>query len=189
MRDLVIWCIALDIARNDGGSVLLSEDHVLTGPRGDREAKEAQLERVSTLDDALDALGVDSPAEAAIRKGLVSVWGELQARELEAPDIGQLDIDPTSFVNDEGSVTMRGTIQSRVSHEGRKFASAVTLTLEQNRLRGVRLEDIRVDGDRWHDGILELRVDLPTESRLPDYAALGHYLRLLTGGEDEMDET
>lgn len=178
MRDLVIWCVALDVARENGGAILLSEDQLLTNPRGDREASEAQLTRVSTLDDALDALGVDGPAEAAIRAALMAVWDEVRASGLDAPNVEDLDITPLSFRNDDRGLVVAGHLSSRPG--GRGFATRATLTVEQSHLRSLHLEGISLDDVPWRSGTLDLKVNAKTELRVPDQTAQREYLRRLT---------
>lgn len=184
MRDLVIWCIALEAARDDVGAILLSEDQLFTGQPGHREAAEANLLHVSTFDAALEALGVDGPAEATIRAALVSVWSAVRASGLDAPDVRSLDIDPVSFRAGDRGLVMTGSVRLRPEVDGRDFTSGVTLTLDGSRLQRVLLEGINLDGAPWESGTLDLQVDVETQLTVPDHAAQREYLLHLTTDSD-----
>ena len=73
MRDLVIWMVALRVARRDGGAILVSRDEVHTEERGDEEARSAGLLRARSWDEALEQLGRESPAGALARQLLEAV--------------------------------------------------------------------------------------------------------------------
>ena len=57
MRDLIIWTIALRLAKTGGGAILISRDEVHAHQRGSVEADAAKLHRAKTCDEALDLLG------------------------------------------------------------------------------------------------------------------------------------
>jgi hypothetical protein len=78
MRDLVIWEVACRIAKADAGAVLLSRDHVHSGPDGDTEAGEVGLQRLTSFDAALDVIGVESPRAKLARQALDRILPHLQ---------------------------------------------------------------------------------------------------------------
>jgi hypothetical protein len=78
MRDLVIWMVALRVARESGGAVLVSRDNVHVGPAGDEEARRVDLVRRRTMDDALAYFGVATPVGQALLDVLISSWQELK---------------------------------------------------------------------------------------------------------------
>lgn len=85
MRDLVIWIIALRIASEEGGALLISRDQVHTHARGDSEAIHAGLVRVKSAEETLEYFEVLTPAGQLIERMLMSVWKELLAAGLPLP--------------------------------------------------------------------------------------------------------
>lgn len=85
MRDLVIWIIALRIASEEGGALLISRDQVHTHARGDSEAIHAGLVRVKSTEETLEYFEVLTPAGQLIERMLMSVWKELLATGLPLP--------------------------------------------------------------------------------------------------------
>jgi hypothetical protein len=67
MRDLVIWCVALRIAKRDGGAILVARDEVHTHQRGDEEASAYGLRRTTHVDGALELLGRESSTTTLVR--------------------------------------------------------------------------------------------------------------------------
>jgi hypothetical protein len=85
MRDLVIWAIALRLARRDGVAMLVSRDEIHSGETGLEEASLSNLHRAKSLDDALDQLGRLSPAATLARSVLAVVWNDLMNAGLALP--------------------------------------------------------------------------------------------------------
>jgi hypothetical protein len=77
MRDLVIWMIAIRLARENHGALLVSRDAVHVHNRGDAEANGVGLVRVKTVDDALEFLDVQTPAGRLLRQLLEPAWALL----------------------------------------------------------------------------------------------------------------
>lgn len=77
MRDLVIWMIAVRLAREQSGALLVSRDNVHTKNRGDAEAGEVGLTRVKSIDDALEFLDVQTPAGQLFRRLMEPAWSLL----------------------------------------------------------------------------------------------------------------
>jgi hypothetical protein len=77
MRDLVIWATALRLATTGAGGLLISTDVVHSGPLGEAEARAASLQRVKTIDDALNLLSGSTPAAGLIVSLVQPAWTAL----------------------------------------------------------------------------------------------------------------
>lgn len=159
MRDLVIWAIALRIARQDGGAMLVSRDEIHSDERGSEEAMRASLFRAKTLDNALDELGRVSPAAAMARSVLATIWSELRATGMPFPDdVPSRRFSRLQFVADnEGHANTRLTFEITTA-EGKLAGDAhifqgTPSTIQAN-LTGLTLE-----GRQWREGALSLSAD------------------------------
>jgi len=159
MRDLVIWAIALRIALQDGGAMLVSRDEIHSDERGSDEATRAGLLRAKTLDDALDQLGRVSPAGALARSVLATIWSELRAAGLPLPD----DMPFRRFSSLQFVADGEGRADTRLSFEiitaegklsgGAHIFQATPTTIQAN------LTGLNLDGRQWRMGSLSLTAD------------------------------
>lgn len=163
MRDLVIWAIAVRIARRDTVAMLASRDEIHSDERGSEEAMAAGLLRAKTLDDALDQLGRVSPATALARSVLAAIWGELKATGMPLPeDVPLRRFSRLQFVaDDEGHVNTRlsfeiTTGEGKLSGDAHIF-QATPSTIQAN------LKVLKLEGQQWGEGTLSLS----TEHQLP----------------------
>jgi hypothetical protein len=159
MRDLVIWAIALRIARQDGGAMLVSRDEIHSNERGAEEATRAGLLRSKTLDDALDQLGRVSPAAVMARSVLATIWSELRAAGLPFPDeVPSRRFSKLEFVADnEGHANARlsfeiTTAEGKLAGDAHIF-QATPSTVQAN-LTGLTLE-----GSQWRHAALSVSAD------------------------------
>ena len=187
MRDLVIWEIAIRIAKADGEAILLSRDQVHSGPLGREEAESAGLLRTAQVDEALEILGLRTPGGDLARSLLEAVWKELHNAGLPIPEEptlrGVLDF---SFESDH-SGHVGGTFRFQATTEAGPLRAKAEIKQVAPKEVTVSLSEISLTGRQWESGALFLTVpiDLPTwttpaEERL---AALRETL------EDEEDES
>lgn len=118
MRDLIIWAVALKVAAADGGALLVSRDVVHSHNRGDSEASDANLARVSSMEQALDYLDVRTVAGEQLEAMLAAFWSPLAA---EGVPVGRapmlLSAKGVQFIQGPGRpVSAEGSI--RVHGEG-----------------------------------------------------------------------
>lgn len=107
MRDLVIWQIALRIAKDDGGAVLLSRDKVHTHHRGDMEAQSHSLIRVENFEEALEALEIVTSSAQKVKQIVEIVWQDVINSDLPLRDGAQLvSVKRPSFVNTSNGTTI-----------------------------------------------------------------------------------
>lgn len=78
MRDLVIWAMALRIAKSEGGALLVSRDKVHSHDRGALEAEAAGLLRALSIEDALQLLHVETPAGQFFGEVFSRAWEALE---------------------------------------------------------------------------------------------------------------
>jgi len=101
MRDLVIWALSLRIARESGRAMLVSRDEVHSGNLGKDEASTNGLLRASSLEDALELLGRETPAGSLARTLLAAVWQPLREAGLPiTPGVVIRRLERLSFLAD-----------------------------------------------------------------------------------------
>jgi hypothetical protein len=71
MRDLIIWQVALRVAKRDGGAMIVSRDPVHVHERGSAEANLARLFRAKNFEEALEILARESSIE--VRQQLAGI--------------------------------------------------------------------------------------------------------------------
>jgi hypothetical protein len=159
MRDLIIWAIALRIAIQDNGAILVSRDEVHSDSHGADEAATANLFRARTLDDALNQFGSVSPAAALARSVLSAIWTELRAAGLPVPEaVPSRRFSRLQFVADnEGHANTRlrfeiATAEGKLAGEAHIFQA--TQSAIQADLTGLSLE-----GEQWGPGSLSITAD------------------------------
>jgi hypothetical protein len=137
MRDLVIWAVALRVAKRDGRAILVSRDEVHSHARGDAEAADNGLFRTKSLPDALDLLGRESPASALANSLLAATWKDLRSAGLPIPaEPLNARIAEAAFVTDEEG-RRGGTFRFSLDvSEGRLSAKANVRQIDPARQRG-----------------------------------------------------
>lgn len=179
MRDLIIWAIALRVARQHNGAILVSRDKVHSGDLGADEATQANLFRARTLDDALDQLGSASPAATLARAVLAIIWDELKGAGLPLPtDVPLRRFLRLHFVaDDEGHANTRlsfeiATTEGKLTGDAHIF-QATPSTIQAN------LTGLALDGQQWGPGSLNLtanhqlpEITSPSTDRLADLRSI-----------------
>jgi hypothetical protein len=154
MRDLVIWAVALRVARRDGRAILVSRDEVHSDTRGDAEAAGNGLFRAKSLDEALDLLGRESPAGALASSMLDTIWKDLRSAGLPVPiEAAGVRIAEVAFLTDEEGRTGGRFRFSLDVPEGRLSARANVFQLDSDQVRA-ELRDVTLGSSRWQSGEL-----------------------------------
>jgi hypothetical protein len=159
MRDLVIWVMALRLAK-DGGAILLSRDTVHTHERGDDEASSVGLLRVKNIDDALDLLAVESPTGRFVRLLLEPIWDDLRKAGLPLVQGFSLrKIENAVFVQGEFGLE-RATFNLETGAEnGGTLRAEVDIRRTEDEIRSVSLSDVSIDGQAWETGALTIHLN------------------------------
>src|SRR6266853_1826865 len=174
MRDLVIWALSLRIARESGRAMLVSRDEVHSGNLGKDEASTNGLLRASSLEDALELLGRETPAGSLARTLLAAVWQPLREAGLPiTTGVVIRRLERLSFLADAAGHT-GGTFALVTDAAASGSLSAWTSIRQVGPHRiAVDLEDITLDGAQWQSGSISLEVDgelpvrwTPTRDRL-----------------------
>jgi hypothetical protein len=156
MRDLIIWEVALRIAKRDGKAMLLSRDEVHSHERGQSEAESVGLLRAKTIDDALDLLGKQSPAGALARKMLQSVWSEMRANGLPLPDTMSLSkVTYIEFTTDQAGQASGNLTLSAHTERGLFSARIQVVQLAPNIIQA-KLTNVSIDKGPWHSQEIEI---------------------------------
>jgi hypothetical protein len=175
MRDLVIWEVALRIARRDGKAILLSRDVVHSHDRGADEARGSGLFRANTFDQALNLIGRESPSGSLARSVLQVAWAGLRDAGLPIPkDFGVHLISRQAFVVDaEGHAS--GSMDISVATTGGLLTGRATIRQLTPQRVQAELTEIRISDHLWESGTLDVNFDgelpligEPAEERLAD---------------------
>jgi hypothetical protein len=159
MRDLVIWAVALRIARRRNGALLVSVDKVHSGELGTSEAAAVGLLRAETLDKALELLGRESPALQLAKQLLAVVWNSMRQSSLPLGDEPSLQkIANVAFSYDsDGRASGALTFVTR-GNGGVLSAHASIRQLNKN-IVGLDLTSITLGGATWKTGSLSTQVE------------------------------
>ncbi len=105
MRDLVIWSIALRVAKTHGGALLVSRDKIHTGDLGREEADALKLSVVPSVDEALRFFKIETPDAKLFIQMLGPVWSQLPGLGLAVPaKMSVLDVRHARFVKGAGGL-------------------------------------------------------------------------------------
>lgn len=166
MRDLVIWAVALRIAKQDGAAMLVAADHVLAGERGSEEAIAFGLRRAKGINEALELLGRTSPAVELAISVLKTVADGLRSAGLPLPEeVASDQFSGSQFVADDfghANTTLKFNVQTA---HGVFVGSAHIFQAEPLRIQ-VDLTGLRIGDEHWKTGSLSLTV----EGELPKIA-------------------
>jgi hypothetical protein len=166
MRDLVIWALALRLARDGAGAVLVARDAIFHDERSAEEARVAGLIRVESIEEAIEvALGVKSPSERLAEPLIHAIWTELWEAGLPIPDAPvPYNIWDEEFVlGEDGNLASARMTFSVDTVDNEPMQAALLIQIQNLRINLVALQDIRINGVSWRDG--ELRI--PTDQAAP----------------------
>ena len=184
MRDLVIWNMALRLAKLDNGAILIAKDKLFTHERGDNEASEASLVRVEDIDDAVDYLDDRTVGAHRIRQLLDSVWYELVATPLPLnPEMTHVHIYRVRFTQGEGQVARASAQIQTQTTTGGVLNAEVQFSILENTVTRVALTDVSVPDavSNLPDVSIECSALVPVEP--DDYQQRLVALRAIMGGK------
>lgn len=173
MRDLVIWATAIRLARTHGAALLLSRDHVHSGPSGEAEAASAGLLRAKNHDEAAEVLGQKTPAGQLARQVLAVAWPALRDAGLPLPqEVGVQRLSALQFSTDNAGHAS-GSLGVVVKSDGVTLAGNFELKQSGEGSVSILGSQITLDGAPWKDGTVSLSVEgtlpvvtTPIEKRL-----------------------
>jgi hypothetical protein len=150
MRDLLIWCTSIDIARADGGAILVSRDKIHAGTAGRHEAEQVGLIRVTDFEAALERLQVDSPAFSLARRLLTPLWPAIHHSGIPVGDEPVLErVFDASFVRDDRGIS-RARLSARVvGYDGSVIEANVSIEHQDGPGVTVDLDDVMIDGQAY----------------------------------------
>ena len=166
MRDLIIWVIALRIAKAERGAVLISRDSTHSGDAGSVEADECQLVRAKDLEEGVEFVGKRSPALQLARKVFETVMpaileeGVPIPRELPWRRFSRLKFD----VGEEGRANM--TVHFDFAAEGGgRIEGQASIHQDSTGTISLHLCEFRDQDGQWGAGFIRRTV----EGELPKY--------------------
>jgi hypothetical protein len=161
MRDLIIWTVALRLAKHDNGAILVSRDEVHAHERGSAEANAAKLHRAKTFDEALDLLGSVSPAATLARSVLGTIWNDLRSAGLPLPqEVPAGRFSSLLFAADEDGHA-NTNLNFELSTDDGTLSGSILLFQADPAIIGVDLTELRMGEEPWKTG--ELSITVPGE--------------------------
>lgn len=169
MRDLVIWALAIRLARESGDVMLLSADIVHSGPLGQAEAESVNLIRAKDLDEAASALGQHTESGQLAIRVLTPVWTALRDSGIPLPDRVEVKrLADLQFVADHAGHAS-GSMSVVVDTAKGPLAGHIDATQSGPGQISVSLTHVRHQGKQWPEGERRLLVEgsLPVISAPP----------------------
>jgi hypothetical protein len=171
MRDLIIWAIALRLAKQEGGALLVSRDEVHINPLGNSEAMAASLVRVGSVEEAEWYLDVDvGEAARLVERILTPVWSDLLSQGLPLPSqVSGLGVSRASFdqgIRGELSVICGIKIKTP---DGKTLTAETEIHASQRVITELKLSDLRVNGELWGDGFFVIQPNKVWNYQRDDY--------------------
>ncbi len=161
MRDLVIWVMALRLAR-DGGAILLSRDEVHTHDRGDEEAVLAGLLRARDIDEALELLGVESPVLKLVRLMLEPIWDDLRGPQLPLAEKFKLHkVEDAAFIRGQVGIDQARFKFETIAENGGTLRAEVEIKREGEDLTSLAFRKISIDGKPLESAKLDVLINKP----------------------------
>lgn len=152
MRDLIIWSVSLRLAAADGHGLLVSKDRVHVHPRGDTEARESNLARVDSLEDALDYLEVKTAAGAQLEAMLAPSWERLAQAGVPLGNSPMLlSVRDAQFVQGwAGPSSASGSVRVR-GEDGKMIFADVEIDVSSESMARVTMSNVRADDRSLED--------------------------------------
>jgi hypothetical protein len=147
MRDLVIWNIALRIARDNSGAMLISRDQVHVHPRGDTEAASVHLIRVKSIDEALEYFQVETPAGKLMYKFVYPILDDLiNAGAPIANKAALMGISDTRFVQGKNAPSFASCYIKARTEDGKSLKARIDINCQNDLITNATMTEIDVDG-------------------------------------------
>lgn len=187
MRDLVIWAMALRIAKSQkNGAILISNDSVHKDSRVDAEALSVRLERFSDFGDALSHLGKLTPEINTLHEVFRGSWSELIKRGLPLSDSRILTVKPIVFAMSKNlaSIQVRADVKF-LGADGNSIKASALLTFTSKDAVSISLSNILVNDQPFEQMQIEISATGAFSLGLPgleDYEGRQKALRKLIGG-------
>ena len=178
MRDLVIWEIAIRIANEEQGSLLISNDELHTHHRGDQDASTVKLLRFNNFERAMEALDIETPSAKEIKQLLDKVWNEMVESDLPLENGASINsIKKPRFMNDEKGVTHAKASLKFNTGNGKELSALMEMSYIFDIPKLITLREILIDSSERMDSVtIELsKIETPDfdyKQRLKDLREL-----------------
>jgi len=158
MRDLIIWLIALRVARDRGGALLLSADRVHTSDYGESEATSFGLLRANSIEAGLELLEFVSPSAELVRELMEPAWqGFIEAGlAIELP-IQVSSVKNSRFVQGIGGIGSASFRLKGLTATRETLLSDVKIESFDN-IRRIALSDVFIKDESYSDIAIEIEM-------------------------------
>lgn len=146
MRDLVIWEIAIRLANDNNGAILMSRDEVHTHYRGDKEASACNLIRCDSFERAFETLNIETKSASLIKSLVNSAWNEIIRSDFPVVDGGQIvSIKSPSFIDTSTGASVASCGVRFDSGDGKDLAASMKIEYMNEQPFRIQLSDIKID--------------------------------------------
>jgi hypothetical protein len=190
MRDMVIWMIALRLALQDGGALLISHDKVHCHPRGDDEAIQVGLVRVRRIEEALEYFieealeyfDVETPVGKLVEQLLAPVWSDLVDAGLPVTSpMSLMGVSQARFIQGiRGPSSACCFLKARAS-DGKTLEANTKIYTDDGMITKIILSDISVENELWGETQLVVAPSKMFDVEHDDYAERLSALKALLG--------
>jgi hypothetical protein len=161
MRDLIVWKIALRIASESSGTLLVSNDRLHLNQSGDEEASKVNLVRVNNLEAAMDYLDVETPNGKIIQILLVSLWKIFLENNLPIVDNPLLKgISNVKFIQGKDGPSDVFFHLKVLGLNDKEFQSDIKIHLEDKTITNVQLSNNLYDEKAMGDKSLNTSINV-----------------------------
>ncbi len=169
MRDLIIWEIAIRIANEDNGAILISNDNLHIHHRGDQESSEVNLLRFNSFERAMEVLDIETPSAKEIKQLLDKVWERLIASNLPLQDGASLvSVKRPRFRNNEnGTVNVNALLKFHTG-DGKELSTTMDMDYIFDSPKSMTFTQILIDNSNSVNPVNPVTIKL-SEIEIPDY--------------------
>jgi len=184
MRDLVIWMVALRLAAQDGRALLVSRDQVHVHTRGNLEASQAGLIRVSTIEDALEYLEVETPAGQLVRQLLEPLWHQIVISGVPVAERSTiLGASQAQFTQGERALRRARFVLKTLGTDDKPLRATVDVGLTDGAVTNIEFRDVRL-GNEVLSKVYQIKIEGTEASLDSGYPERLEALRSAIGAEE-----
>jgi hypothetical protein len=161
MRDLIVWEIALRIASDNSGAMLISNDRLHLNQSGDDEASKVNLIRVNSLESALDYLEVETPNGHIIKLLLEKIWPTFLQNSIPVKDKPKIKgISNVRFIQGKNGPSDAIFHLKVMGLKDKEFQTDITINFNEITISNIHLNNTLYDGNAIGDKTLGASINI-----------------------------
>lgn len=158
MRDLVIWAVAIRLAAQCGGALLVSRDKIHNSHLGDLQASDNNLLRTDDFDRAREILGIETKSASIIKALLDAEWERIVASELPIIAGAQVQsvLRPRFWELANGSTRANAEINMRTG-DGEEIFAMVSVEYDGDQIGSVCFDPVP-NGENTLESVVRIEI-------------------------------